>query len=91
MIQDVEDYTSALNFEANNPAELLVPVQAWPGDSSLGESHRKEHRLPLHPYLRLCQKQHLHLHLDRKHRKHPPRAPTATPCSPVLRALLYEA
>ena len=36
MIQDVEDYTSALDVEANNPAYLLLPVQAWPGDSSPG-------------------------------------------------------
>ena len=36
MIQDVEDYTSASDFEANNPAEPLFPVPAWPEDSSPG-------------------------------------------------------
>ena len=36
MIQDVQDYTSVLDFDANDPAELLVPMQASPGGSSPG-------------------------------------------------------
>ena len=36
MIQDVQDYTCALDVDADNPAELHIPVQATPVDSLLG-------------------------------------------------------
>ena len=59
-----------------------------PGVLRLGEPHRRNHRLQLHLYLRLRQKRGLHPCLHRRHRKQPPRTPTATPCNPVLPAPL---
>jgi len=50
MVQAVRDYTSSLDFDVNDPAELLT-VQASPGCFRLGESHRINHRHPLHLYL----------------------------------------
>ena len=81
MVQAVRNYTSSLDFDVNDPAELLT-VQASPGCFRLGESHRINHRHPLHLYLHLRQERHPHPPLHRQHCKQPPREPTATPWSP---------
>ena len=91
MIQDVQDYINALDFDANDPTELLIPMQASPGGSAPGGVTPRDYRLPLHLYLRLRQSWRLHPRLHRRHRKQPPRASTITPCIPVLRALLHAA
>ena len=36
MIQDVQDYTGALDVDANDPTQLLIPMQALPGGYSPG-------------------------------------------------------
>ena len=64
MVQVVRDYTSYLDFDVNDLAELFT-VQASPGVFRLGESHRINHRHPLHLYLRLRQKRHPHPRLNR--------------------------
>ena len=55
---------------------------ASPGCFRLGESHRINHRHPLHLYLHLRQERHPHPPLYGQHCKQPPRAPTTTPWSP---------
>ena len=59
-----------------------------PGVLRLGEPHHRINRFQLHFYLRLRQKRRLNPCLHRRHCKKPPRAPTATPYSPVLPAPL---
>ena len=83
MIQDAKDYTSALDSKRTTHYLFLHP-----GVLRQGVPRRRNHRLQLHPYLRLCQKRRLHPCLHRWHRKQPPQAPTATPRSLVIPAPL---
>ena len=49
MIQDARDYTSALDFDANDPLLILTPGSSSPGGATrLGEPHRWNHRLQLY-------------------------------------------
>ena len=84
MIRDVQDYTSALDFDTNDPPLIPTPGGSLPGGARPQGS-------PLHMGLHLCQKRRLHPCMYRRNHKQPPRAPTATRCGPVLPALLLAA
>ena len=74
---DAIDYASPLNFEANDRLLFPTPGGYPPGGATLQQSPSFYIM-----NLRLRQKRRLHPCLHRRHRKQPPRAPTATPCSP---------
>lgn len=56
------------SLNVNDPTDILIPMEASPG-SCFYESHRRDHRVPMHLHVRLRQKRRLHPRLHRRHRK----------------------